>query len=152
MKNDKTKSIDMVAESGPERSVTEEEVKEKETDKILDIGDKNCFNPKISSIPKDKTKCSQQTVKKDVGKKEECKEVQFKCKLCDYKLKKEATLKKHMITKHQDHVCKECQKKLPSFMDLLKHVSTHHVKEPSEEVEVKGLVDKDFKNENMGEK
>ena len=61
-------------------------------------------------------------------------------------------MKKYMITKHQDHVCKECKKKLPSFMDLLKHVSTHHVKEPCEEVEVKGLVDKYFKDENMEEK
>ena len=51
-----------------------------------------------------------------------------------------------------DYVGKECKKKLPSFMDLMKHLSTHHVKKPCEEVEVKGLVDKEFKDKNMGEK
>ena len=35
---------------------------------------------------------------------------------------------------------------------LLKHVSTHRVKEPCDDVDVKGLVDKDFMDYNMGEK
>ena len=53
----------------------------------------------------------------------------IKCTRCNYETKKEATLKKHFITKHEDHVCKECEEKLPSFMELMKHVSKHHHKE-----------------------
>ena len=72
--------------------------------------------------------------------------------MCDYKVKKEATLQKHIITKHQDHVCKECKEKLPSFMDLLKHVSTHHVEEPCEKAEMNGLVNNGFQNEHVVKK
>ena len=84
------------------------------------------------SSHKDKIKGSQQKVKKDYVKRNECEEVQFNFNMCDCKVKKEATLKKkNIIMKHQDHVCKE---NLPSFIDLLKHLATHYVKEPFEEI------------------
>ena len=57
----------------------------------------------------------------------------FNCNICDYKLKKKETLKKHMITKHKDHTCKEWQHNLTSFMNLLKHVAEQHVQETAEE-------------------
>ena len=44
---------------------------------------------------------------------------------------KEATLGKHMITKHSEHECKDCIKKLPNFMAFLKHVAQHRL-EPVE--------------------
>ena len=52
---------------------------------------------------------------------------------CNYKAKKEANLKKHMITQHDDHAGKGCKEKLPSFMDLMKHVAKPHAKETFEE-------------------
>ena len=72
-------------------------------------------------------------VQKDKEKKSETKEVLFNCKICNYKVKKEDTLKKHMVTQHQDHTCKECKHKLPSFMELLKHIAEQHNKEAGEE-------------------
>ena len=51
------------------------------------------------------------------------------CAECSYKCKKEKSMKKHIITNHEDHHCKECQEKLPTFMELLKHVAKHHCKE-----------------------
>ena len=35
-------------------------------------------------------------------------------------------MKKHIITKHKDHVCKECKETFNSFMELLKHIAKHH--------------------------
>ena len=70
-----------------------------------------------------KTKKKKELVKNDV-------EAELlKCKACDYKTKKESTLKKHMIAKHEDHECKDCKEKLPTFMELMKHVAKLHIKE-----------------------
>ena len=71
----------------------------------------------------------QRKEKKSIDTKSDTKDNMFKCTRCNYETKKEATLKKHFITKHEDHVCKECEEKLPSFMELMKHVSKHHHKE-----------------------
>ena len=35
----------------------------------------------------------------------------LKCKLCEYKCKKDALLKKHIKTKHQEYKCKLCDVK-----------------------------------------
>ena len=64
-----------------------------------------------------------------IVKKTEGDEEFFKCTKCGYKSKKEVTLKKHMLSKHEDHTCKECKKKFKSFMVLLKHVTEDHFKE-----------------------
>ena len=40
--------------------------------------------------------------------------------------------KKHITTKHEDHICKECSEKLPSLMTLLDHIEQHHQKEVEE--------------------
>ena len=48
--------------------------------------------------------------------------------------KKEATIKKHMITQHDNHASKECNKNVPSFMVLLKYVAQYHDKETLEDV------------------
>ena len=53
----------------------------------------------------------------------------FKCNMCNYECKRESTFKKHIISKHEDHICKECEKNLPSFVDLMKHIAKHHCKE-----------------------
>ena len=86
-----------------------------------DISKKD-FNPKSASSPK----------VKDKVKKGEEKELFFTCSKCNYKSKKEALLKKHMLTKHEDHNCKECQEKFQSLMELLNHVAKHHVNEKDE--------------------
>ena len=44
----------------------------------------------------------------------------FKKNSIMYSFKKEISVKKHMLTKHDHHDFKECQKKLPIFMQLLK--------------------------------
>ena len=40
----------------------------------------------------------------------------------------EITLKKHMVTRHENHKCKECKEELTTFMELLKHIAKHHSK------------------------
>ena len=62
------------------------------------------------------------------------------------KLKK-ATLKKHITTKHENHICKEYNETLPSFMKLLNHIANHHNKETVEEKGTKYLGKKDNENE-----
>ena len=74
-------------------------------------------DPKVcSSTPKD--------VKEKI-KIDHSKEEILKCPKC----KKEISMKKHMLTNHEDHQCKECQQKLPTFMKLLKHVVKNHFKD-----------------------
>ena len=71
---------------------------EKDMNVKTDKDGKIDFNPVISSSPK---------VNKDKQKKGELKVDVVKCSKCEYQTKKEATLKKHIITHHEDHVCKE---------------------------------------------
>ena len=101
---------------------------EESSPRDLNSPDKNCFNPSSCSSPKDEN---------HKAKKREGKEDLFKCEKCDYKVKKEALLKKHMVTKHEDHVCKQCNEKVSSFMELLKHVAKYHTTESVEEIEFK---------------
>ena len=49
-----------------------------------------------------------------------------------YGFKKETSLDKHMITKHQELPCKECQEKFTAFMELLKYVAKYHFKKQGE--------------------
>ena len=50
----------------------------------------------------------------------------FNCDQCDYKCKKETTLKKHIHTKHTQHICKRCNGKFKTSMELVMHVATEH--------------------------
>ena len=52
---------------------------------------------------------------------EDKKEGMLTCTKCDYECKKESTLEKYRIAKHEDHICQECKDKLPSFMELMIH-------------------------------
>ena len=106
-----------------------------------DISNKG-FNPTSASSPKDK----------DTVKKEEIKEHFLACSKCHYKSKKEALLKKHMLTKHTDHSCKECEKKFQSLMELLKHVAKHHVNENGEVKDIKDKGEEVVQNEEDQEK
>ena len=72
---------------------------------------------------------SKTKIKNDIVKKDLAKEELFKCNTCEYETKKEAALKKHMVSNHEDHECKECKEKLSSFIELMKHVSRLHTKE-----------------------
>ena len=76
-----------------------------------------------SSTPKD----DKEKVKKDTSE-----EDLLCCTECSYKCKKEKSLKKHIMTNHEDHTCKECHKKIPTSMELLKHVAKHHCKEQAD--------------------
>ena len=76
-----------------------------------DIPDHFCFNPTSSSSPKDKDTNKEQEDETDKVMNNEMKENLYSCTKCDYKVKKEATLKRHIITKHEEHVCKECKEK-----------------------------------------
>ena len=80
-------------------------------------------NKVTSSTPNDKEK---------VVKKGPNKEDLLVCKHCSYKCKKESSLDKHMITKHQEHPCKACHEKCSTFIELLKHVANHHFEEKAE--------------------
>ena len=95
-----------------------EDIKKKDTNKeifegfghdgkrivVKDVTSDNNFNPKMCSSPKKKVDCSKLKDKQDGKKKSEIKEVFFTCDNCDFKSKKEEHLKKHKITKHEDHM------------------------------------------------
>ena len=98
-----------------------EELKEKYEDKLL----------KYDSSSENKAKDT----------KSEMKQIVFSCSECDYVAKKEKFLKKHILTKHQDHICKECKEKFQTFMELFKHLAEHHSSEHAEGEEVTGEVD-----------
>ena len=76
-------------------------------------------------------------LKEDEYKENKIKENFFVCSQCNYKSKKEGLFKKHMLTKHKDHMCKECNEKFPSSMELLKHVAKHHINETNEGKDLK---------------
>ena len=92
---------------------------------------------------------------KDKEQEDTSKEEMLNCKECKYKCKKEITLKKHMVTHHENHKCKEYREKLNTSTELLKHIAKHHSKEGgdiTEKENVKETIeqnekDKDFKEE-----
>ena len=97
----------------------------------------NNFSMKRDSSDK-KEKDTNSKVRKDNklnAQKNYKKEGMLVCTKCDYECKKESTLEKHRIAKHEDQICQECKEKLPSFMELLKHVAKHHCKYMQGEVE-----------------
>ena len=79
-----------------------------------------CDIPNSTSTPKEE----KQKINKDQNKKDI-----ISCKECSYTCKKEESLKKHMITKHDEHQCKECKCISPTFMDFLKHITKHQYKD-----------------------
>ena len=102
------------------------ECKEKEIQIQKDLFEKKGFKEGKSSDKKD-IKISFQAKETKEKKPIKNKEETFFCyNECDYKSKKEATLRIHNVTKHKDHICKECQYELPSFMELLRHIAQHH--------------------------
>ena len=60
------------------------------------------------------------------AKKSDAKVGMFTYNRCNYESKRESILKKHIITKHEDHMCKECSKNLLTFKGLMKHIAEHH--------------------------
>ena len=52
----------------------------------------------------------------------------LKFKRCEQEAKKEAILKKQMVSNHEDHGCKECKENFSSFIELMKHVPKQHNK------------------------
>ena len=70
-----------------------------------------------------------------------------------YTCKKKPSLKKYMVTKHEEHQCKVCKEKLPTFMELLKHIAKQHSpdqcqeRESVKEKQIKDLNEKDTEKE-----
>ena len=138
--------------SKPSKDVKEQAVSEmaKEKDAGKEESEEILFDPNdikdTTSTPK---------VKKHLLKKEKKEVALHACKECNYVCKKEASLQKHMVTKHESHECKECHEKLSSFIELLKHVSIHHFKEQAEaevkENEVETKIQTDHKEEDKDE-
>ena len=48
------------------------------------------------------------------------------CDQCEYKCKKDNTLKKHKQTKHEEQTCKQCNKIFKTAMEMLMHVAKDH--------------------------
>ena len=69
------------------------------------------------------------------------------CDKCNYKYKKEVSLEKHMVTKHE---YKECNSKFSSFMELLKHIAKDHFRNSKEEMDGK-VQSEDFMDEDKKE-
>ena len=90
----------------------------------------------------EKGKHSTSKVMKEKENIDDSKEDMLYCKECNYKCKKELSLKKHMVTKYESHKCKE---ELPTFMELLKHVAKHHQKDKEKE-DIKDSSQKDVEN------
>ena len=61
-----------------------------------------------------------------IEKSSESKKELFKCEKCEYKCKKQVTLKKHMHTKHEAQHCKVCSQMFVSTTDLLQHIVKEH--------------------------
>ena len=135
-----TEQIEVKKKNTATKGVEGNGILEKDMNVKTDKYGKIDFNPVISSSPK---------VNKDKQKKGELKVDVVKCSKCEYQTKKEATLKKHIITHHEDHVCKECNEKLNSFMKLLNHIAKHHPKEPAEEKGIKDSGEKDTQNKHV---
>ena len=111
---------------------------------------------KESSFNISDIKHSTPKVLKEKEKTDGSKEGMINCKECSYKCKKELSLKKHMVTKHESHKCKECKEELSTFMELLKHVAQHHNKDKEKE-DINDSTEKDIekkhtKNENKVKK
>ena len=53
-------------------------------------------------------------------------EVMLNCDKCDYKCKKEITLKKHIHTKHEDQQCKQCSEIFKSSTELVMYTAKDH--------------------------
>jgi hypothetical protein len=111
--------------------------KKVETNKRVD---NEKFLEKVSDI-----KHSTPKVMKEKEKTDNSEEDMLYCKDCNYKCKKELSLKKHMVTKHESHKCKECKQELSTFMELLKHVARHHEKDKEKE-DFKDSAEKDVEN------
>ena len=126
-----------------EEEMTELRIKNK-TIKVCEVNDieqqnisfNNSIKHTSSPVVKVKDSNSQAQERKDNSKESEV-AGKFSCTMCKYKTKKEDTLKKHMITKHEEHVCKDCNEKLSTFMALLKHIAEYHSQEPSEDIDGK---------------
>ena len=104
------------------------------------LKDLNFFNTSSFSGPKEnKVKQKKIKQKKDV----------LNCGQCDYKTKKEATLKNHITTNHKDHIYKEFYGKYLSFMKSLNHIAKNHHKETVEELFIKDLDEKNTENEQV---
>ena len=65
----------------------------------------NMFKEYIAE-QKNKGTRSKTKIKKDMVKKDLAKEELLKCNKCEYETKKEAALKKHIVSNHEDHECK----------------------------------------------
>ena len=130
--------VEIKKNKGP---VQDSDVEDKENKTEKKISEENCPINNIYFNSNDiKNKCSTPKKTKDKAKKVEHKEMLINCNKCNYQCKKQATLDKHILTKHDEHVCKECPEKLSSFMELLKHVAKHH---HDNEVVVQGKVSED---------
>ena len=66
------------------------------------------------------------------SKKEDKISKQFKCELCEYSCEKQATLNKHMNTKHTEQKCKACKQEFKTSMELVSHVAKEHHLEDDE--------------------
>ena len=60
------------------------------------------------------------------NKSEESKGDQYKCKICDYKCKKEVTLHKHINTKNMSVQSNVCFKKFVSTIKMLQRMAKEH--------------------------
>ena len=139
--------IEMMKKSRPSQNIVNKEVseavkdKEEKTEKY--ILDDDCL-PNNISFNSDDIKDKGSTPKeKEKAKKVETIEESILCTKCNYKCKKQSSLKKHMLTKHNDHVCKECQEKFQSLIEILKHVASHHHKDEEKVKERIHKVDSD---------
>ena len=65
-------------------------------------------------------------VKQNQGRKYGIKDDLLKCDACEYKCKKDETLRKNINTKHEDHLCSNCQLRFDNINDLQKHVAKDH--------------------------
>ena len=62
---------------------------------------------------------------------------QFKCDQCGSVLKKEATLKKHFVTKHEKQVCKVCNETFQISLEVWIHIAKEHSKDIMAKISVK---------------
>ena len=134
-----------------------DQVKKKEIE-LEKVGSKQNFMDNEISFDHndDKNSTSTPKKKKEIVLESEAQEEFLSCNKCNYKCKKGTILRKHMITKHEEHPCKECDMKLKTFMDLFQHVAKHHLKEGAvndmDETEVENYNEKGIGDQDETEK
>ena len=114
--------------------IKDKKIIEEEQNKVLNKNHDSKSIKEKKSKPKDKkdmvfkfgAEARKTAMETKESKKEDKISKQFKYDLCEYSCEKNATLIKHINTKHTEQKCKVCKKEFKTLMELVSHVAKEH--------------------------